>query len=528
MTAEARPLSDLSDVGGVNARPVSWRIAIIVVGALALAAGLAVVDRLPVGAFHDDAMYVILAKSIATGQGYRYLNLPGAPGATHFPPGYPALLAAMWRLAPGFPANLVLFKALNAIFLCASAVLVTRLARERLGSAPWALSVGFLTAVSVPLLVLGTMVLSEPLFLALLLLALLVGERLVERPSARAALGLGLLIGLLTLVRTHGIVVLPAILLPVALRRRWRECALLLGGAVIVVLPWQLWSASNAGLLPAPLAGNYGSYVGWWLRGLRETGMSMIPATVARTVPETSAMLTALFSPWRSALAHLVTTVSLVALLVTGALVLRRRAPVVLCFLVGYAAIVMLWPFPPSRFVWGVWPLLLFMLCAAGWRLTSSPFSRRPYLRVVLAGMLCWVAVGYASYEVRAVRGKWWASISRAAGRRIGPAVEWTLTHTAPADVVASDDEGSVYLYTGRRAVPVASFTTGHYLTDRSAITEANEGLVPLLVAYPIRVVLVGSSRTFDAAQSLAAGPRPLLSLRQQFDGGAAFTVLPQ
>ena len=123
-----------------------------VIGLLALAVGVAVLDDSHVGVFHDDAMYVILAKSLATGQGYRYLNLPGAPVATHFPPGYPALLSLVWRLAPDFPANVALFKLLNAAFLCASAMLVAQLVRERMGSERWAAGVGVVSAVSVPLL----------------------------------------------------------------------------------------------------------------------------------------------------------------------------------------------------------------------------------------------------------------------------------------------------------------------------------------------------------------------------------------
>jgi hypothetical protein len=156
-----------------------WRIGLVIVGALALGSGLAVVDTLPVGVVHDDAMYVILARALASGQGYRYLNLPGLPAATHFPPGYPALLAAVSWMAPAFPANVVVFKALNAVFLAAAAVLVVRFARERAIGSAWALGLGAASAVSIPLLVLGSMVLSEPLFLALLLALLPALESLV-------------------------------------------------------------------------------------------------------------------------------------------------------------------------------------------------------------------------------------------------------------------------------------------------------------------------------------------------------------
>ncbi|HEX7122734.1 MAG TPA: hypothetical protein VF178_10230, partial [Gemmatimonadaceae bacterium] len=58
------------------------------------------IEPWPVGVFQDDGIYTILGKSLALGEGYRYLNLPGAPPATHYPPGYPLFLALLWRLAP--------------------------------------------------------------------------------------------------------------------------------------------------------------------------------------------------------------------------------------------------------------------------------------------------------------------------------------------------------------------------------------------------------------------------------------------
>src|SRR6184192_2294375 len=86
-------------------RPASYAPSLA--AAIAIAAGLVAVNGLPVGGFFDDAFYVILAKSLATGHGYRNLNLPGAPFASHYPPGYPLFLSALWRLWPTFPANVM-------------------------------------------------------------------------------------------------------------------------------------------------------------------------------------------------------------------------------------------------------------------------------------------------------------------------------------------------------------------------------------------------------------------------------------
>src|ERR1700747_755590 len=60
------------------------------------------------GFYHDDAIYWVSAKSIAEGQGYRILSLPGQPNQTKYPPLFPAILAVVWKLQPGFPQNLPL------------------------------------------------------------------------------------------------------------------------------------------------------------------------------------------------------------------------------------------------------------------------------------------------------------------------------------------------------------------------------------------------------------------------------------
>src|SRR5437764_15281651 len=135
----------------------------LLAAALAIAAGLVAVNNLPVGGFFDDAFYVILAKSLATGHGYRNLNLPGAPLATHYPPGYPLFLAALWRLWPTFPDNVVLFKGANAVLLGASTAGAIALARARFRlTTPVATAVVVLGTLSIPLLSFGTVLFSEP------------------------------------------------------------------------------------------------------------------------------------------------------------------------------------------------------------------------------------------------------------------------------------------------------------------------------------------------------------------------------
>ncbi len=141
-------------------------------------------------------------------------------------------------------------------------------------------------------------------------------------------------------------------------------------------------------------------------------------------------------------------------------------------------------------------------------------------------GAFAWVAVGYGLYEVRAARGAWWSSLPRANTPRIVAAVEWIASNTAPGDLIAAEDEGAVYLYTGRHTVPALSFTTEHYLREYSAEENAKDGLAPILDAYPVHTVVVGTRRTVGIADYLVNAQPPRLIWRADFPNGVAYSTL--
>ncbi|CAN5912110.1 hypothetical protein BH11GEM2_BH11GEM2_03680 [soil metagenome] len=510
-------------------RTLAWSLQLALVGLLAFGFGVATLDTFPVGAGGDDAMYLVLAKSLATGQGYHSINVPGAPANTHFPPGYPAVLATLWRVWPSFPQNVILFKAFNIACFVVAAIGMARFALLRRTGARWSIGISVLAAISVPSLILVALVFSEPLFLCLIVLLLPAAERFVQAPQGHRhammhAAGIGLAIGVCTLVRSHGIVLVPALLLPLVAQRRWRDMSIALAAFLLCFAPWQVWSAMHTGAVPTPLLGEYDSYTGWWIRGYREMGPAMVSRTLARTTGDALGMCAALFSPVRGALAHTVTLGALGVLTLAGMTAARRRIPVTLLFLAGYLAIVTLWPFHPSRFIWGVWPLLLMVLVLGVRGATHRRW--RPAVRVSVAAAGAWALVGYTAYEARAIRGRWWSTIPRAAAPHISFAVGWTKSRTAASDVIATEDDGAVFLYTGRRTVPVRPLTARQYLEDSTPEQDAATGLLPILAAYPVRTVIVHTSDRYFTAMHLSSPPKPRLAPLASTPGGAAFAVL--
>lgn len=529
-------------ISAAPARPHSGRAAVALTALAVLGIGLAIIDALPVGVFYDDAMYVILAKSLATGHGYRWLNLPGTPPATHFPPGYPALLATIWRAFPSFPANVLAFKVANALLLALASGGMVLLARRRFGFSPLA-AAGLSVAgcAVIPVLALSSLVLSEPLFLALLIPVLLFAERVVERERrARDLVLLGLLAGVATLVRTHGIALVAGLALALVVRQpvlteavdarrasvksRARDAGLFLACAALAMVPWQVWVHVNQGFVPEPLRGLYESYSSWLADGLKVEGITLLWRASVRTTLSTAGMFATLATPLAFSWARLLTLITLVPLLIAG---LRRSwlaAPVTTLFLTLYSGIVLVWPYEPARFIWGVWPLIVLVFVLGAREILSwAPRWPAPqWARVALLACSLFVGVGYVRYNMRGYRGQWWSSVARTGAPRIRPVVRWVRARTRPQDVIASTMDPTVYLYTGRLAVPATAFTVRDYFRP-ATVVESETALRQILAAYRVDAVATIGDSLRAAAQSMASRAAPELVLRDSLPNGLVF-----
>ncbi|MGW8265162.1 MAG: hypothetical protein ACWGSQ_02275, partial [Longimicrobiales bacterium] len=120
--------------------------------ALLLVLGLGIWEIFPPGIWHDDGVYVLLGKSLAEGEGLRYLGVPGMPLAPKFPPLYPLVLSLVWLVGPRFPENAGFLGGLNLLLFAGAGGLFLAYLRKGLGlSLSMAGAVGFLTFLSPPL-----------------------------------------------------------------------------------------------------------------------------------------------------------------------------------------------------------------------------------------------------------------------------------------------------------------------------------------------------------------------------------------
>ena len=194
---------------------------------------------------HDARDYDRHAASIAAGDGYA----PSLGRPTAFrPPGYPYLLAGVYKLA-GVDTRLdpdgILAARLTGVLLGTLTVALIGVLAAQLWDRRAALVAMALAAVYVPLILVGAAVMSETLFVTLLLATLVAGmAHRRSRHRYRWALFAGVLAGLAILTRANAAV----LLLPLGLavwdaRPRFTLRALgppaaLVVTAILVVTPW--------------------------------------------------------------------------------------------------------------------------------------------------------------------------------------------------------------------------------------------------------------------------------------------------
>jgi hypothetical protein len=458
-----------------------------------------------VGALNDDGVYVVLAKAIAQGDGYRSIHLVAAPVQVRYPPGLPLLLALPWKLGGTLAAVRATVSVINLAATAAAAGLIWWFGKKHLKLDAWPLAVcaiapfvldGTIEYFNIPLtepyLVLGwiaALVLAQPLFEAQ-------GEPALSPPAVpplpprrqliRAA-GVGLVLAGTTLFRSAGIVLIPAIVLALLLHRRWWTAGAVAAASVVPLLVWRVLEYSWIAAGPVSTAPDD---LGYWKWFAVDGPLALVRYAAAALVGNTIEYVPKLASYLFSNLPLGVTIVVIGALAAGFSCVRLWRTQSALVFTtIAAAALTLLWPFAQGRLLLPLLPFLGLLVAAAiahgAQRLT--PRARVLAVPAVLSVLLLLVAS--RQMELREAAGR--AYVTGAArdedkspamtlavrSRFIALVSGWIQAHTASTDRIMVDAPAAVYLYTGRRAVgghPTESRfatsvfqTPGRYLADR-------------------------------------------------------------
>lgn len=278
------------------------------------------------------------------------------------------------------------------------------------------------------------------------------------------------------------------------------------------MLPWQLWVGAHHEEIAPVLMGKYGAYGPWLVDGYRAGGLAFARSVVAENLEQMDAMLSFVLMPVSSRWPRLIILVAAVGVIVGGLVIVGRRAAVTRLFIVAYLSIILLWPFEPDRFMIALWPLLAMLagvVLATTWRWGPTRAFPRVVRVAALGGVLA-VIGGHAAYNWRGYTNRWWESVQRQAGESAKPLVEWVARNTSPDDVVSTEHDLMVYLYSGRRAVPTGTFLPRHRVHPATR-EEFTRWADTLLATYRPRYFISGWRLAVEAADALAGRTPPVL-----------------
>ena len=431
---------------------VALGIAVLIIGGYLMVVGVC-------GLYHDDAIYVITAKALAHDQGYRLINIPHSPIQTKYPIIYPALLAVIWCLWPSFPENLL---AMQSLSLLASAITIglcyLYLVRFGYCKRSIAASAGLLCATSSEFLYFSTVTLAEMPFALLLILALWKLDSHVIAPSSsrNSQFLLGVLLSLPFLCRTIGAPFIVTGLIIIYFAKRPVHWVAL--GSVTVFLPWIIWALNGWNFMgQGSDLRYYTDYISWWKSAALPSIGHIVFHNILNVLSNSCTFVFQLFSKMMSSLHSFF---RIVFVLFVGAIPWviivskLRQFNILAWFLAVYLIMILLWPWPPSRFLAPILPILVPYLLIGILVIGRRLFSRRLYQIFAAVGLIVILVSNmmqvYTVHQKNQLTGLPFVNsdVSWSSYERI---FDWLRTNTQVNDVVASGLDTMIYLYTDRQ-----------------------------------------------------------------------------
>ena len=365
--------------------------------ATAIAAAAAVLPTLSpgiIGLFHDDAVYVATAQSLAEGHGYRLANLPDAPAQTKYPPLFPQLLALVWRSTPAFPANVLALKSLNLVFIAILLVAMVKLIQIHVRNAVWpALLLSQLVLVTNPgIMSFADYTTTDVCFTMLVTVSLVLWGR--GELHTREELALLAMIAIAILTRSVGISLAAAVVVMNLIRRRYKQSLVYATIAIVLMTSWTLWASLHR-IRGSVLLAYYQAY---------EAPAALLlfsdPALAWRIVIGNCRLaidsLPAVLGPAWTFTWPLLLTASVVGCYRLA----RSGGGIIVAFTVCYLGVVLLHPFAPHRYLLPLVPLFVLTLVVGVWPGQTNQGRRNPrravalstaVLAILLGGNLLWL-----------------------------------------------------------------------------------------------------------------------------------------
>jgi hypothetical protein len=410
--------------------------------------------------YNDDGIYLVTAKALAEGSGYKIISLPEPIAQTKYPPAFPLALAAVWKIIPRFPQNIYALKMVPFGFALAWLWLVFIYLREKLEAVEPAAWIVLFSVASPWVLFSSVAFMSETMFAFFLTAALVVIDRVsrADRPTWSSVLLASALAAAAILTRTAGLPLILAGAGALIIRKKIGSAVAFVSSVCAAIAPSWLWSMKH---LPAP-----GSFEAYY------SGLNYIDSTLTWSqrlgVIGTNVAI-AIISPgglmgfFASSLGLLL-SMALAAIVLYGfVLDLKKGITSLNLFVLLYEGMLLLWRYSAIRF-WGpVLPFLLYFAYLGVVDLLSR--IRRVSLPSAIGAYACAVLLlpfaGYALLGETLATLRNGSAVFPLAEQRNWPAtvsaMHW-VSRSTPAEAVLLGDGPTIFLLTGRRGIDLFSF----------------------------------------------------------------------
>jgi len=194
----------------------------------------------------DNFAYYLLGKRLATGQGYTNATEIHHLPHTHFPPGYPALLAVFMKTV-GDDQDTLNF--MNGLMMYGTLLLMYFMVRKLTSSASLAFAGTFITALNSHLLRSSTITMSEVPFLFISIVAIYALIRAVADPRGLKSPWLYLSIVSIVVcyhTKTTALALIGGAAIYLLIARDWKRLVVVVAGFILLCLPWHIRSSGLA------------------------------------------------------------------------------------------------------------------------------------------------------------------------------------------------------------------------------------------------------------------------------------------
>ncbi len=401
----------------------------------------------------DNAQFVVLAKALATGEGFREINSPLQPIHRKFPIGFPALLAIFY---PFFHLNPLGYKIVVFLFSILGMGLIYRWFEDE--PAVFLFPLLLLLVLNLKIHEYNSLILSEVPFLTFVVLGFVLFREWERRKKHLHFIFALLSFGVAYYLRSAGLVLFPAVIIYLLIRKNYR---LVIEGALfaaLLVAPWQIWLSTHGGssylnqlLMKNPYSPALGkiSLAELFTQRLPNNAISyfltFFPETILPVFKQYQGQQPTLFG--------------LLGFLLSGAVLsgfllnFWKRWDLKGWYFLGTLGTIALWPevWASERFIFGIIPLILFYFLYAIHRLSrklAGKGSPHAFFNFTVATYLVLLLLLHLNFRnPQTIYYSDWQNYRQCA--------RWIKTHTPTEAVVSCRKPYLAYLWSNRRTVGI-------------------------------------------------------------------------